>query len=269
MMRRDTALLSILNLNVYYGSKQVLQNLSLSVAHGEIIGLVGESGSGKTTLLKAILALNDTDMKTTASAMFFAGQNLRTLGDIALRQLRGTDIGMVFQNAEASLCPVRTIGAQVVELMRNHTRMKKSEIYQLCMAHFMALRLENPEVLWCCYPSELSGGMNQRVVIAMAVMLGPSLLLADEPTAALDTTSQAQVMRELQLLSKERNLSMLIASHDIGFLSAIAARIAVLYDGEIVEFGETERVLLHPKHMYTKALLEAVPRRDILCKTQL
>lgn len=264
MMAATPSLLTLSKLTVAYGDKQVLQNLSLQIAPGEIVGLVGESGSGKTTLLKTILMLRDSSMQITADAMCFSGRNLRTLGTAALRQLRGPEIGMVFQNAETSLCPVRKIGAQVLELVRSHRSAKKDEIYAKFLSHASALHLKNPDEIWRCYPAALSGGMQQRVSIVMAVMLSPSLLLADEPTASLDTTSQLQVMRTLKLLHAERNLSMLIASHDIGFLSAFTTRIAVLYRGAIVECDTTSRVLSNPKHAYTKALLAAVPRWCVL-----
>ena len=269
-------LLEISGLSVYYEGEQILNNICFSVEKGETVGIAGESGSGKSTLLRAILRLMGKNGSITGGQITFRGEELTDMSEKKLRSLCGSEIGMIFQNTGASLCPTRKIGAQICESVRAHEkrcgfitpisggmsgRKSRREIKDMTLRRFVDMGLSDGEMIWNSYPSSLSGGMNQRVGIALAMLLHPSLLLADEPTSALDVVSQAQVLRELQALQQKEQTGMVLVTHNLAVLEQMADRVVVLKDGNIVEQGETRTVFDHPKDEYTKNLLAAVPGR--------
>ena len=269
-------LLEISGLSVCYEGEQILNNICFSVEKGETVGIAGESGSGKSTLLRAILRLMGKNSSITGGQITFRGEELTGMSEKKLRSLCGSEIGMIFQNTGASLCPTRKIGAQICESVRAHEkrcgfitpifggmsgRKSRREIKDMTLQRFADMGLSDGETIWNSYPSSLSGGMNQRVGIALAMLLHPSLLLADEPTSALDVVSQAQVLRELQALQQKEQTGMVLVTHNLAVLEQMADRVVVLKDGNIVEQGETRTVFDHPKDEYTKNLLAAVPGR--------
>ena len=269
-------LLEISGFSVCYEGEQILNNICFSVEKGETVGIAGESGSGKSTLLRAILRLMGKNGSITGGQITFRGEELTGMSEKKLRSLCGSEIGMIFQNTGASLCPTRKIGAQICESVRAHEkrcgfitpisggmsgRKSRREIKDMTLQRFADMGLSDGETIWNSYPPSLSGGMNQRVGIALAMLLHPSLLLADEPTSALDVVSQAQVLRELQALQQKEQTGMVLVTHNLAVLEQMADRVAVLKDGNIVEQGETRTVFDHPKDEYTKNLLAAVPGR--------
>ena len=260
-------LLEISGLSVCYEGEQILNNICFSVEKGETVGIAGESGSGKSTLLRAILRLMGKNGSITGGQITFRGEELTGMSEKKLRSLCGSEIGMIFQNTGASLCPTRKIGAQICESVRAHEkrcgfitpisggmsgRKSRREIKDMTLQRFADMGLSDGETIWNSYPSSLSGGMNQRVGIALAMLLHPSLLLADEPTSALDVVSQAQVLRELQALQQKEQTGMVLVTHNLAVLEQMADRVAVLKDGNIVEQGETRTGFDHPKDEYTK-----------------
>lgn len=269
-------LLEISGLSVCYEGEQILNNICFSVKKGETVGIAGESGSGKSTLLRAVLRLMGKNSSITGGQITFRGEELTGMSEKKLRSLCGSEIGMIFQNTGASLCPTRKIGEQICESVRAHEkrcgftipisggmsgRKSRREIKDMTLRRFADMGLSDGETIWNSYPSSLSGGMNQRVGIALAMLLHPSLLLADEPTSALDVVSQAQVLRELQALQQKEQTGMVLVTHNLAVLEQMADRVVVLKDGNIVEQGETRTVFDHPKDEYTKNLLAAVPGR--------
>ena len=269
-------LLEISGLSVCYEGEQILNDICLSVEKGETVGIAGESGSGKSTLLRAILRLMGKNGSITGGQITFRGEELTGMSEKKLRSLCGSEIGMIFQNTGASLCPTRKIGAQICESVRAHEkrcgfitpisggmsgRKSRREIKDMTIQRFADMGLSDGGTIWNSYPSSLSGGMNQRVGIALAMLLHPSLLLADEPTSALDVVSQAQVLRELQALQQKEQTGMVLVTHNLAVLEQMADRVVVLKDGNIVEQGETRTVFDHPMDEYTKSLLAAVPGR--------
>lgn len=269
-------LLEISGLSVCYEGEQILNDICFSVEKGETVGIAGESGSGKSTLLRAILRLMGKNGSITGGQIAFRGEDLTGMSEKRLRSLCGSEIGMIFQNTGASLCPTRKIGAQICESVRAHEKRcgfitpisggmsggkSRREIKDMTLQRFADMGFLDGETIWNSYPSLLSGGMNQRVGIALAMLLHPSLLLADEPTSALDVVSQAQVLRELQALQQKEQTGMVLVTHNLAVLEQMADRVVVLKDGNIVEQGETRTVFDHPKDEYTKNLLAAVPGR--------
>ncbi len=248
------------SVEISFGGRAVVRGVSFSLRPGEILGLVGESGSGKTTLIKAAMGLLGRDGLVTRGDIWFEGKNLPDLSEKELRKVRGAGIGMIFQDAGASLCPVRTIGGQIYESMAAHRRISKAEARGAALALFEKLRLQDPARVWDSYPFELSGGMNQRAGIAIAMLSNPSVLLADEPTSALDVAAQRQVVGELLEVREQFGTAMVLVTHDIGVVSAMADRVLVLRDGNVMEYGEAARVLRAPRSAYTRELLAAAPR---------
>lgn len=253
-------LLSVEGLSIAYGKARVVDNVSFSLQPGEILGIVGASGSGKSTLLRAISGLLDHGGRIISGRILFRGEDLTGLSEKAMRRLRGRAVGMIFQNAGASFCPVRTIGAQIHESVAAHRPCTRAESDDEAAALFERLGLTEGRALLSRYPFELSGGMNQRVEIAAAMLPEPALLLADEPTSALDVITQRQVIRELLLLRDLYGMAVILVSHDISVCERSADRLIVLHEGRIVETGPTAQVLGAPRSDYTKQLLEAVPR---------
>lgn len=253
------------HVDVSFNGDTVVHDVSFSLAPGEILGVVGESGSGKSTLLRAAMGLLGPTGLVTRGDIWFRGADGSRLDipDLAgeeLRRVRGAGIGMVFQDAGASLAPIRTIGAQIVESLRAHGSVSADEARTRALALFDSLGFEDAERIWDSYPFELSGGMNQRAGIAIAMLLEPRVLLADEPTSALDVAVQKQAIQELRGLRDGFGTAIVVVTHDIGVIEAMADAVLVMNEGRVVEHGVAERVLQHPQQEYTKRLLAAVPR---------
>ena len=253
-------ILAYQSVEVCFAGQAVVHDVSFSLHAGEILGIVGESGSGKSTILKACMGLLGNSGMVTRGDIWFQGKDIPDLSEKELRGLRGKEIGMIFQDAGASLCPIRTIGDQVYESVAAHKKTKKEEVQKDALELFEKLHFHNTDRIWSSYPFELSGGMNQRVGIAMAMLMQPSVLLADEPTSALDVAVQRQVVEEMLRLRELFGTAMILVSHDIGVVSAMADTVLVLKDGQVMEYGKTAQVLQTPKSEYTQKLLKAVPR---------
>lgn len=253
-------LLSYSHVDVAFRGNTVVHDVSFSLHPGEILGIVGESGSGKSTLLKAAMGLLGQDGMVTRGDIFFEGKDIPDLKEKELRAICGAGIGMIFQDAGASLSPIRTIGAQIRESIAVHRKIKKAEAKEKALQLFEKIGLENGERIWESYPFELSGGMKQRVGIALAMLMEPPVLLADEPTSALDVAIQKQVVEEMLHLRETFGTAMILVTHDIGVVSAMADTVLVLKDGCVVEYGAASEVLKNPKQEYTRNLLAAVPK---------
>ena len=230
-------LLQYRNVEIAFHGHAVIHDVSFSLHPGEILGIVGESGSGKSTLLKAAMGLLGSSGMVTGGNIFFQGKDIPDLKEKELRLIRGAKIGMIFQDAKASLCPIRTMGSQIYESMAAHGDISRAEAEQMALELFEKLHFPDSRRIWDSYPFELSGGMNQRVGIAIAMLMKPSVLLADEPASALDAAVQRQVVEEMLRL-----------------------RDMLLKDGRVVEYGPAKQVLCFPKKEYTQSLLAAVPR---------
>lgn len=251
------SLLEVSNLNIALNGQNIISDINFSLGEGEIFGIVGQSGCGKSTLLKGVLGILPPEY-TTAGGIFYKNEDLQTISPQKMRWIRGGQIGMIFQNAKTSLCPVRTIGEQIWETVREHQDCTKKDVLTLTLDLFAKIRLQNGEKILQSYPFELSGGMNQRVSIAMAMILKPKLLLADEPTSALDVVSQAQVMEEMINLQRLYGTSIVLVSHNINLVRRFADNMAVMQNGRFVECGTARRITDNPKHPYTRRLLQSI-----------
>lgn len=253
-------LLDIRHIDVCYNGIPAVEDVSLTVRPGEILGIVGESGSGKSTVIRAAMGLLGGNGMVTKGDIYYRGINIPDADQKTLRALRGAQMGMIFQNAGASMSPIRTIGDQMYESVRAHEKISREESDQRAVDLFTRIRLTDGERILESYPFELSGGMNQRAGIVMAMLLKPTLLFADEPTSALDVTVQAQVVEELLALREAFGTAIVIVSHNIAVIEKMADSIAVMRHGKLVEYGETKEVIRCPKEEYTKQLLGAVLR---------
>ncbi len=242
------------------GEARAVRGASFRLERGEILGMVGESGSGKTLTALAVLGLVPAPGRIAAGSIRLEGRELRDLAEKDYRKVRGGRIGLVFQEPSAALNPVLTIGSQIVEAIRAHLPLSKREARQRAARLLADLAVPEPEERMRLYPHELSGGQRQRALLAIALAASPDLLLADEPTTALDVTVQAQVLELLATLRREKGLGILLVSHDLGVVAEVCDRLLVLYAGQVVEEGPTGEVLAAPAHPYTRALLAAVPR---------
>lgn len=248
------------HVDISYNGKVAVRDVSFSLREGEILGIVGESGSGKSTLIKAAMGLLGQNGLVTRGDIWYKGKNLADLKEKEMRKLCGRSIGMIFQSAGASFCPIRTVGAQLYESMTEHEQVSKTEFRQRATELMGKIGFEDPARILDSYPFELSGGMQQRVGIAAAMLLSPAILLADEPTSALDVSVQRQVVEEMLLVRKTFGTSIIIVTHNIGVIGAMADRVLVMKNGEAVEYGETQQVLNDPQEDYTRTLMSAVPR---------
>lgn len=253
-------LLSYEHVEISYGGTPVVHDVSFSVKPGEILGLVGESGSGKSTLIKAAMGLLGDNGLVTKGDILFDGKNIPDLPEKELRKIRGAKIGMIFQDAGASLCPIRTIGEQIYESMSAHMDISRADAQDQAFTLFEKLHFQDSRRIWDSYPFELSGGMNQRAGIVIAMLMNPAVLLADEPTSALDMAVQKQVVLEMKQLRDLFGTAIILVTHDIGVVSAMADTVLVLKDGRKVEYGPARKVLQAPEQAYTKKLLAAVPK---------
>lgn len=257
-------LLEVKNLTIGFpgtdGMRVVVDHVNFSIGMGEIIGIVGESGSGKTMTVQTIMGLKKPDAQILSGEILFNGEDLLKLSDEKLASIQGNDMSMVFQEPMTSLNPVKKIEWQVAESLRLHTSMSEEEMHQRVIEILANVGLPKPEELCQKYPHQLSGGMRQRVMIAMAMICWPKLLVCDEPTTALDVTVQAQILQLLRKIHDEANTSILFISHDLNVVKEVCQKVLVMYKGKIVEEGYTEEVLYHPKHEYTKHLVAAIPK---------
>lgn len=257
-------MLEVKNLNIefhdHFVPETVVYDFNMSMEQGDIIGIVGESGSGKTMTALAIAGLlRRHDMKKTGQILF-DGTDLLTCQRSQLRKYQGNDISMVFQEPMTSLNPVKKIGWQVEESLTIHTKLSKEERYQKAIEALRSVELSNPEEIYHQYPHELSGGMRQRVMIASAIICNPKILIADEPTTALDVTIQAGIVALLKKLNQERKMAILFISHDLSLVKNICNQVIVMHEGYIVEKGFANDVFQNPKESYTKELIEAIPK---------
>lgn len=262
-------LLEIKNLNIEFHDhdipERVVNNFNLELSKGEIVGIVGESGSGKSMTAMAIAGLLRRHDMEKKGEIIFEGKELLHASRAEVREYQGDDIGMIFQEPMTSLNPVKRIGWQVEESLRIHRPdMSKEERYQRAIDSLRDVELDEPEKVYKQYPHELSGGMRQRVMIAAAMICEPKLLIADEPTTALDVTIQHQIVKLLQRLNREKQTSILFISHDLSLVKKLCDRIVVMHDGNIVETGSTKEVFYQPKEEYTKQLIQAIPKLEKL-----
>ncbi|MBN9217961.1 MAG: ABC transporter ATP-binding protein [Mesorhizobium sp.] len=261
----NNAMLSVRNLSISVGTagKRVVDELNFDLASGDMLALVGESGSGKTMAARSILGLLPAPLVTTPeSTIRFSGHDLTRLAPQTLRAIRGAEIGMVFQEPMVSLNPAITIGEQMAEGLRLHRRMSRAEINDRSLAMLERIRIKDPGKCLAAYPHEFSGGMRQRIMLASVMLLKPRLLIADEPTTALDTLVQRDVLDLMVELTRENGTAVLLISHDLGMVSHYVRDVVVMREGKAVEQGNSSEVLHAPRHDYTKRLVDALPKRS-------
>ena len=255
-----TPVLEIANLQISFADgTAAVRGISLQVARGETHCLVGESGCGKSVTALSVMNLLPRSAKRTADVMRFHGDDLTDLPEREMARLRGARMAMIFQDPMTSLNPAYTIGSQMAEVMERHRNASRTQALDRAAALLGRVGITAPGMRLAQYPHQLSGGLRQRVMIAMALMCEPELLIADEPTTALDVTVQAQILRLLQALQAEFGLALLLITHDLGIVARMAQRVSVMYAGQIVESGSTETVFAAPSHPYTRGLLACVP----------
>ena len=265
----DAALLSVLNLRIAFGTREAVRGISFAIAPGETLGLVGESGSGKSATALAMMRLlppsasvsGSLSLKITRDDDDYAiSADLLRINDKVMRAFRGRHIAMIFQEPMTALNPVMKVGRQIAEALLAHApRTPRREVRARVLAAMREVGLPDPELRYDNYPHQFSGGQRQRIVIAMAILNKPALLIADEPTTALDVTVQAQVLALLKQLRAEHGCAMLFISHDLAVVSQVADRVAVMRHGEIVEQGSVQQVMTNPAHAYTRSLLASAP----------
>ena len=253
-------MLEIKDLTIQYGDKlPVVENFSLSLKKGEIITIVGESGSGKSTVLSSILGLLPNGGKIISGDIIYNGESMLSKSLNQWRELRGTEITMISQDSGGTLNPIRKIGKQFVEYIQTHSKMSTKEAEEKAKDMFSKVNLPDPEIIMKSYPHQLSGGMKQRVGIAMALTFHPKIILGDEPTSALDVITQAQIVKEIMDLRKKFDTSIIMVTHNLGVAAYISDKIIVMQNGKIVDAGNKNAVIENPKSDYTKKLLAAVP----------
>ena len=254
-------LLSVRNLTVAFGRAKVVEDVGFDLAPGEILGVVGESGSGKSITALSILRLVPLPGRVSGS-IAFAGTDLMALPEPQMREIRGRDIAMIFQEPMTSLNPVFTCGDQVMEALLHHRALDRTAARAEALKLLKLVEIPSAEQRLDDYPHQLSGGMRQRVMIAMALACRPKLLLADEPTTALDATIQAQILDLLRGLQREFGMAVILITHDLGVVSDVAHRVLVMYGGKVVETAPSEAIFARPFHPYTEGLLASIPRLE-------
>ena len=253
-------MLKLDNVTISYKNVPTVQNFNLDMKEGQIVSLVGESGSGKTTVIRAVLGLLAGGGKVTEGSITFEGEDLLSYTPEQWRKLRGSDISMIFQDSGAMMNPTRKVGKVFTEYILTHENISKKEAWSKGIAMLERMRLPSPDNIMESYPFQLSGGMRQRVVIAIALACEPKLLIADEPTTALDVTIQAQILELMQDLRKKLGMSIIMITHDLGVVASMCEKIAVMYAGHIVEYGTTDEIFYQPGHEYTKGLINSIPK---------
>lgn len=242
------------------GEVKALDDVSLFVKEGEVLGIVGESGSGKSVTSYSLMGLIAHPGKMTGGDLYFNGYHLNKLSEKEMRKIRGNEVAIIFQDPMTSLNPVYTIGNQIRESILLHTSKTKKEANERAKELLALVGINEPDKRLKQYPHELSGGMRQRVMIAMALACEPKLLIADEPTTALDVTIQAQIIELMMELRKKLGMAIIMITHDLGVVASICDRIAVMYAGNVIECGTTDEIFYEPKHEYTRGLLKSIPK---------
>ena len=257
-------LIDIKNLRVDFalrsGTVQAVRDVSLTINKGERLGIVGESGAGKSVLGFSLINLISKPGKITGGEIIFGGHDISKYKYDQMREIRGHHISMIFQDPMMTLNPVLTIGTQMKETVLAHMNVSDKEAEAICLDKLQKVYIPSPEKRLKQYPHEFSGGMRQRIVIAISLLTSPKLIIADEPTTALDVTIQAEIMDLLLELCKTENMGLILITHDLAVVSEVTQRIAVLYAGKVVELGETEQIISNPQHPYTQGLLQALPQ---------
>src|SRR3712207_897861 len=257
-------LLEVINLQTHFptrgGLVRAVDGVSFHLDEGELLGLVGESGCGKSITALSVMRLIAAPGRVVGGEIRFDGENLLAATDERLREIRGDDIAMIFQDPMTSLNPVYTVGEQIAEALRLHRRLNRRQAREAAVEAMREVAIPDPGRRADDYPHQLSGGMRQRVMIAMALACDPRLLIADEPTTALDVTIQAQILELIDELRRTRNLAVLLITHDLGVVAEVADRVAVMYTGRIVEESPVGELFARPKHPYTEGLLKSVPK---------
>ncbi|MEW6324833.1 MAG: ABC transporter ATP-binding protein, partial [Nitrospirota bacterium] len=258
-------LLTISNLSTQFpaeeGPMRAVDGVSLQVGAGRIVGLVGESGCGKTMTALSVMRIVPPPGRVVGGSIRFQGEELLSLSEREMQRVRGRRIAMIFQEPMTALNPVLTAGEQVAEMLRHHLQMSRTDARSHTIELFRQVGMPSPEERFRAYPHQLSGGLRQRVMIAMAISCRPALIFADEPTTALDVTIQAQILTLLRRLQRELGLSLVLISHDLGVIAEMADDVAVMYAGRIVEQSPTARLFANPLHPYTQGLLHSLPQR--------
>jgi len=242
------------------GVVKAVDDVSFEVRSGHVLGLVGESGSGKSVTGFSILGLVDPPGKVVDGSICFQGEELASAGESRRRALRGSQMAMVFQDPMMTLNPVLTIGTQMKETILAHMKISAKEAEAICLDKLRKVYIPSPEKRLKQYPHEFSGGMRQRIVIAISLLTSPKLIIADEPTTALDVTIQAEIMDLLLELCEKENMGLILITHDLAVVSEVTQRIAVLYAGKVVELGAADQLITNPQHPYTKGLIQALPQ---------
>ena len=257
-------LLEVQNLKTHFqtraGIVKAVDDVSFSIGEGELLGLVGESGCGKSITAVSIMRLIQPPGKIVGGSIKFKGEELTTASNERMREIRGDDIAMIFQDPMTSLNPVFTVGEQIAEALRLHKKLDRRQARLGAIEAMKEVSIPSPERRVSDYPHQLSGGMRQRVMIAMALACDPEMLIADEPTTALDVTIQAQILELLDELRRSRKLAVLLITHDLGVVAEVADRVCVMYTGKVVEESGVDELFANPKHPYTQGLLRSVPK---------
>ena len=260
---KETPIIEIKNLHLSFAQEnkkfEALRGINLTINESEIVGVAGESGSGKTITALSILGLLESNAEITEGEILFKGNNLLSLSEPEMNKIRGAKISMIFQEPMSALNPVLTIGYQISEVLLTHTSLSKKESRERSIHLLDEVGISMAEHRYDSYPFELSGGMRQRAMIAMALAASPELLIADEPTTALDVTIQAQILDLIQKLSEKNKMAVLFITHDLGIVKMLTNRIAIMYAGEVIDTGNTAQVLKRQKHPYTRGLLNSLP----------
>ena len=241
---------------------QAVRGVDLSVAEGEILGIAGESGSGKSVSMKSIIRMLPESARIEADAIGFGGEDLLAYGEKQMRDVRGNRISMIFQDPMTSLDPLKRVGSHIEEVLMRHRQMKRSDAAAQAVELLRKVGVPSPQTRVRQYPHEFSGGMRQRVLIAMALACHPRLLIADEPTTALDVTIQAQILDLIRELQRQEQMSVVLITHDMGVVAQLCHRVAVMYGGLIMEVADTDAIFERPMHPYTQALLRSIPAID-------
>lgn len=244
------------------GEVKALNGVSFHLKEGEILGIVGESGSGKSVTSYSLMGLTAYPGKLVGGDLYFNGHHINEMSEKDFQKMRGNEVSLIFQDPMTSLNPVYTIGNQIMEVITLHTDKTKTEAYERAKELLTLVGINEPEKRLKQYPHELSGGMRQRVMIAIALACEPKLLIADEPTTALDVTIQAQILELMMELKEKLGMAIIMITHDLGIVAATCEKIAVMYAGHIVEYGTTDDIFYRPKHEYTKGLIRSIPRMD-------
>ncbi|WP_392560436.1 dipeptide ABC transporter ATP-binding protein [Orbus mooreae] len=253
------ALLEVNELSVQFGDFKAVDRISYQVEQGQVVGIVGESGSGKSVSSLAIMGLIDFPGKVSANALHFDGRDLKRISERERKKIVGADVAMIFQDPMTSLNPCFTVGYQIMEALKIHQGGRKSKLKERAIALLNCVGIPDPENRLNVYPHQLSGGMSQRVMIAIAIACNPKLLIADEPTTALDVTIQGQIIELLLELQRKDNMALVLITHDLALVSEAAHKIIVMYAGQVVEVGDADVIFKSPMHPYTQALLCSLP----------